>query len=168
MLTGCVPSYELAVLLSPVITMPSDYMLVIRNIAWIADNAELLDVFQVDFLVDGNIRCSVEDIIIQNTVRPAYRNGLATTLRMMPTHIVVDRNHALSVRATLRGPIDLAGNSPKFPGQPITTGDCTMQVFLQGWWANLRENLDGAPRATDLGDAGNITLEDDQSRGGYP
>ncbi len=43
-----------------------------------------------------------------------------------------------------------------------------MNVIVNGWLANLREDLDGGPRPTDLGDLDFTALEDDQSRGGYP
>lgn len=164
----CIPTYEQAKNMF-CYTVPADYFLVIRNIYWEALNAQQYDVFQFDFLVDGSTRISVEDMLIDPAApNQANRYAMAGSVRPMPTHIVVDRNHTLCVRATLRGPINLAGLSPYFPGQPITTGNCQMKVCIQGWLANLREDVDGAPRPTDLGDAASITLEDDQSRGGYP
>lgn len=152
--TGCAPTYEQSILLAPTITVPQDYMLIVKGISYEALNAELYDVFQIDFFIDGSLRMSIEDMLIDTApANQALRYGLAGHTRPMPTHLVVDRNHTLSIRTTLRGPINFQGNSPYFPGQPITTGDCSMKVILQGWMANLRENWDGAPRPTDLGSA---------------
>ncbi len=172
----CVPFYEQATLLyldgDPAVSMfqvPQDYCLVIAGFSYEALNAELYDVFQFDFLVDGLTKMVHEDISIDGAQpNPANKYALAGHTRQIKTHLVIDRNHTLAIRATLRGPIDFAGLSPYFPGQPITTGNCNMKIMLQGWLANLRENLDGAPRATDLGDADGLLLDETQSKGGYP
>lgn len=162
----CIPAYEQSTLLyfdgdttKTSFNVGQDYVLIIRAISYEALNAAQGDVFQFDFLVDGNAQIQIEDMNIDAAqANPAHRFALAGNTRQMPVHLVVDRNHTLAIRATVRGPINLAGNSPYFPGQPITTGDCHMRVYLQGWLANLRDNMDGAPRPTDLGDAGGMLL----------
>jgi hypothetical protein len=172
----CIPFYEQAQLLyyqgDPTHTtfdVPQDHVLVLRRLSYEALNAVQGDVFQFDFLVDGVTRFTVEDMVIDAAQpNPAHRYALAGHTRQIPIHLVVDRFHTLSVRAILRGPITLAGVSPYFPGQPIVSADCRMRVFPEGWLANLRDNLDGAPRPTDLGDAGDDILADVQTRGGYP
>lgn len=164
----CLPFYEQAAQVG-CFEVPQDYVLVIRNISYEALNAEIYDVFQFDFTVDGANRFTIEDMLIDPTsANPAHRYALAGHTRPMQTYLIADRNHRLCVRGILRGPIDLAGNSPYAPGDPITTGDCTFRILLQGWLANLRENIDGAPRPTDLGDLGGEGLEAVQQDGGYP
>jgi hypothetical protein len=164
----CIPFYEQATLMDFCFTVPQDYVLVIRNLSWEALNAVQYDVFQFDFLVDGSTRLSIEDMLIApGSANPAHKYALAGHTRPMPTHLVVDRNHTLCIRAILRGPIDFAGNSPFFPGQPIVTANCLMKVVLQGWLANLRENVDGGPRPTDLGDGGGFYV-DTHDRDGTP
>lgn len=153
---GCLPFYESASLIGDCYTVPQDHVLIIRNISYEVFDAVQYDVFQFDFLVDGSRRFGIEDMLIAPAVaNPGRRYALASHDRPMPTNLVIDRNHTLCIRGILRGPINLAGESPYFPGQPIVTGDCTMKVILQGWLANLRENIDGGPRPTDLGDLGN-------------
>lgn len=174
--TRCIPFYEQAQLMHlngnaafPSFVVPQDYTLVIKKISYEALNSVQDDVFQFDFLIDGNPRMSIEDINIDAAQpNPAHQYGLAGHTRQMPVHLVVDRNHTLAIRAILRGPIDFAGNSPYFPGQPIVSTNCEMRVYLQGWMANLRENVDGAPRPTDLGDADGLILTDTQQDGGSP
>jgi hypothetical protein len=172
----CMPFYEQAQLLyvqgdstRTALQVEQDRVLVIRRLSYEALNAVQGDVFQFEFLVDGALRFTVEDIVVDATQpNPAHRYGLAGHTRQIPVHLVVDRFHTLAIRGTLRGPLTLAGVSPYFPGQPIVSTNCYMRVFLEGWLANLRDNLDGAPRPTDLGDAGDDILADVQTRGGYP
>ncbi len=172
----CVPFYEQATLLYldgaigiGEYVVPQDYVLIIKGFSYEALNSQQGDVFQFDFAIDGNTRMVHEDINIDAAQpNPAHRYALGGHTRQIKTHFVVDRNHSLSVRATLRGPISFSGLSPYFPGQPSTTGDCQMKIYLQGWLANLRDNVDGAPRPTDLGDADNLLMDETQSRGGYP
>lgn len=149
----CLPFYETQAVMDPCIDVPQDYFLVIKRISYEALNGVQGDVFQFDFLVDNSLRASFEDVIIDAAQpNPAHKYGLAGHTRQMPLHLVVDRNKRLCIRAMLRGAINLAGLSPHFPGDPILTGDCHMRIYLQGWLANLRENVDGGPRPTDLGD----------------
>lgn len=167
-LEGCVPQYEISVLLG-CFTVPQDRTLVIKEIGYEALNAAQDDVFELEVTVDQSVRVRWEDINIDAAqANPAVRYGLFGHFRPMPTHILVDRNSTVCVRGTLRGPINLAGVSPFFPGQPITTGNCLMKAILYGWLAPLREDVDGGPRPTDLGDMDSVSLEDDQSRGGSP
>lgn len=165
---GCVPQYEISVSLG-CYTVPPDRSLTIREIGYEALNAAALDVFEIEVLVNQSVRLRVEDINIDAAQpNPANRYGLFGHYRPMPTNILVDRNQTVCVRGTLRGPINLAGVSPFFPGQPITTGNCHMKAVLYGWLAPLREDIDGGPRPTDLGDMGFMGLEDDQSQGAFP
>jgi len=165
---GCVPQYEISVSLG-CFTVPADRTMVIKEIGYQALNAAQGDVFQIEVLIDSSVRTSTEDINIDAAqANPAVRYGLFGHYRSMPTHILVDRNQTVCVRGTLRGPINLAGVSPYFPGQPITTGNCLMRAVLYGWLAPLREDIDGGPRPTDLGDMAMQALADDQSEGGLP
>jgi hypothetical protein len=165
--TVCMPWYEVDTLLGNTV-VPKDRTLVIKNMSYQALNASINDVFTITLYVDGVIAATIEDIYISAAPNPAQRYALAGHFRPMPLNLVVDRNSTLTVRAQLRGPINLAGVSPYFAGQPILSTDCHFKVLLQGWMSNLREDLDGGPRPTDLGDFGMIPLEDDQSRGGFP
>ncbi len=165
---GCIPWYEVATLLD-CFTVPQDRCLIIKNISYEALNAAVNDVFEIEVLVNNQTQHKTEDIYVDGAAaNPAQRYALAGHFRPMPVNILADRNATVCVRTTLRGPISYAGVSPYFPGQPIISPDCQMKVMLQGWLANLREDLDGGPRPTDLGDFGMIPLEDDQSRGGFP
>lgn len=167
-LSACVPQYEISVLLG-CFTVPADRCMVIKEIGYEALNAAQDDVFELQVLVDQSVRAQWEDINIDDAqANPALKYGLYGHFRPMPTHILVDRNATVCVRGTLRGPINLAGVSPYFPGQPITTGNCEMKAVLYGWLAPLREDIDGGPRPTDLGDMDFTTLESDQSRGAFP
>jgi len=164
----CLPFYEQAEQVG-CFTVPQDYVLVIRNISYEALNAEIYDMFQLEFLVNGANRFTIEDMLIDNTSpNPAHRYALGGHTRPIQTFLPVDRNHTLCVRGILKGQTDFNGNSAHQPGDPITTGDCTLRVILQGWLANLRENIDGSPRPTDLGNMGGLSPEDTQENGGYP
>jgi hypothetical protein len=164
----CLPFYEQATQVF-CYTVPADYFLVIRNISYEVLNAVIYDVFQFDFFVEGANRIRIEDMLIDPTsANPAHRYALAGHTRPMQTQLIVDRNQTLCVRAILRGPIDFNGVSPNAPGDPIITGNCIMRILLQGWLANLREDVDGGPRPTDLGDLDFVALEEDQSKGAYP
>ncbi len=165
---ACVPQYEISVSLG-CYTVPADRTLVIKEIGYEALNAVQDDVFELQVLVDQSVKAQWEDIAIDAAQpNPAERYGLFGHYRPMPTHILVDRNQTVCVRATLRGPINLVGVSPYFPGQPILSGNCSMKAVLYGWLAPLREDIDGGPRPTDLGDMDFLTLENDQSRGAFP
>ncbi len=161
----CVPWYEVDTILGGVQT-PKEYFYVIKNICYEALNAAQDDVFEISLLVNNSLVARWEDIAVDAAqANPATMYGLAGAYRQMPTQFIVDRRSSISVRARLRGAINLAGVSPNFPGQPIITGNCEMKVILNGWAANLREDRDGGPRPTDLGDMGFIYLDDDQSGG---
>jgi len=163
--SACVPQYELAVFIGSVV-IPKDYYLIIKNVSYQALNAVQDDVFELEFQDSGRTLAKWEDILIDAAaVNPAQKYALAGHFRPMPTHMLVDRNHTLTVRGTLRGPINFAGVSPFFPGQPIVSPDCQMRVLVEGWLANLREDLDGGPRPTDLGDMDFVALCDDQQFG---
>jgi hypothetical protein len=162
---ACVPQYELAVSLG-CFTVPADRCLVIKYVSYEALNAVQNDVFELQFTAEGRQLAKWEDILIDAAApNPAQKYALAGHFRPMPTHMVIDRNQTLCVRGILRGPIDLAGVSPYFPGQPIVAPDCHMRVRMQGWLAPLREDLDGGPRPTDLGDMDFVALMDDQQFG---
>lgn len=164
---ACVPWYEVATSLGCEV-IAQDRALIIRGISYEALNASLDDVFEITILVNNMPVAVIEDVYVQNTPNPAQRYALAGHFRPMPLNIIADRNASICVKATLRGPITYAGVSPYFPGQPIVSADCQIKVLLQGYLANLREDLDGGPRPTDLGDFGGIIMQDDQSRGGFP
>lgn len=165
---ACVPQYEISVLLGCYV-VPADRTLVIKEIGYEALNAAQDDVFEIEVLVDQGVRLRIEDINIDAAQpNPAVRYGLYGHFRPLPTHILVDRNQTVCIRGTLRGPINLAGVSPYFPGQPIVTGDCSMKATAYGWLAPLREDIDGGPRPTDLGDLDGVALENDQGQGGFP
>ena len=167
-LEACVPQYEIGVTLG-CFTVPADRTLVIKEIGYEALNAAQGDVFELEVTVNQSVRVRWEDINIDATQpNPAVRYALFGHFRPMPTHILVDRNCTVCVRGMLRGPVNLAGSSPYFPGQPITTGNCAMRAVLYGWMAPLREDIDGGPRPTDLGDMDFMTLENDQSGGAFP
>lgn len=164
---ACVPWYEVSTLLGTY-QVPQDYMLVIKQVSYEALNAALLDTFVIDFLSNTQNLLQLEDMFVDNTTsNPAQQYALGGHFRPIPTNCFVDRNGVLTVRGTLRGPIDIAGVSPYFPGQPITSTDCQMKVVIDAWLANLRDNSDGGPRPTDLGDFGNLLMDDDQSGGGF-
>lgn len=165
---ACVPQYEISVSLG-CFTVPADRTMVIKEIGYEALNAAQDDVFEIQVLVDQSVRAQWEDINIDAAqANPAQKYGLFGHYRPMPTHILVDRNATVCVRATVRGPIALNGVSPYFPGQPIVTGNCSMKSVLYGWLAPLREDIDGGPRPTDLGDMDFMTLDNDQQRGAFP
>lgn len=162
-ISGCVPWYEVDTLLGG-FRVPGDRFYVIRQVSYEALNAAADDVFEWSISVDGKLVARWEDIGVDVAqANPAHKYGLSGHTRMLPLWFIADRNSSLNVHARLRGAIDLAGNSPNFPGQPILTGNCLMKILLQGWLSPLRENRDGGPRPTDLGDLGFIALDDDQS-----
>lgn len=162
---ACVPWYEVDTVLGN-LTAPKDYFYVVTSASYQALNASQDDVFEFSLLVSNNLVVRWEDIIADATQpNPANRNGLAGYQRPMPCWFICDRTQTITARARLRGQIDLAGISPNWAGQPILTGNCHMRIILNGWMANLRENVDGGPRPTDLGDFGNAFLEEDQGGG---
>jgi hypothetical protein len=123
-------------------------------------------VFEFSITVNGKLVARFEDIAIDVAQpNPAHKFGLSGHTRMLPCWFIADRHTSINVHARLRGPINLAGVSPYFPGQPIATGNCLMAITLNGWLANLRENKDGGPRPTDLGDMGFLALDEDQGGG---
>lgn len=159
----CVPWYEVDTVLGNIVA-PKDYFYVVTSASYQALNAAQDDVFEWSLLVQNNLVARWEDISADAAQpNPANQNGLAGYQRPMPCRFICDRNQTITARARLRGQINLAGVSPNWPGQPILTGNCHMKIILNGWMANLRENVDGGPRPTDLGDFGFIFLEDDQS-----
>ena len=167
--TACVPWYEVSSLLAPAYTVPQDYMLIIKEISYEALNAALFDTFVLDILSNNQPLTQLEDMFIDNTTpNPAMQYANGGHIRPILTNMFVDRNGSMTIRGTLRGPIDINGVSPYFPGQPITSTDCQMKVIVYGYLANLRENADGGPRPTDLGDFANLLMDSDQSGGAYP
>lgn len=167
--TACVPWYEVSTLLAPAFTVPQDYMLIIKEISYEALNAALFDTFTLQVLSNNQNLLQLEDMFIDNTTpNPAMQYANAGHFRPVPANCFIDRGGSLTIRGTLRGPIDINGVSPYFPGQPITSTDCMMKVVVYGYLANLRENADGGPRPTDLGDFANLLMDSDQSGGAYP
>jgi len=165
---ACIPWYEVSTLLLPTYTVPDDYMLVIKEVSYEALNAAIFDSFVVDFMSNNQPLMQLEDMFIDNTTpNPAQQYANAGHFRPVPTNSFVDRTGAFTVRGTLRGPIDINGISPYFPGQPITSTDCMFKVIVYGYLANMRENVDGGPRPTDLGDFANLLMDDDQTGGAY-
>lgn len=162
---GCIPWYLVPTFLTK-FTVPHTYMAVIKGISYEALNADQNDVFTIRVWVGGELAAEFEDINADSTQsNPALRYGINGFTREMPVNIIADYDSEIVIEATLNGPLDLAGNSPYFPGQPITTGDCLVRVILNGWMANVREQVEGGSRPTDLGNLGNLPLLDDQ--GGY-
>ncbi len=162
---ACVPWYEVDTVLGN-LQVPKDWFYVVTDVSYEALNAAQDDVFEMAILVNNNLVVRWEDIAIdQAQPNPAQKYALAGHFRPLPVWFLADRNSTITIRSRLRGPISLAGVSPYWAGQPILTGNCQMKVILHGWMANLRENVDGGPRPTDLGDFGMIFLEDDQSGG---
>ncbi len=163
-LTACVPWYEVDTIIGAGIRVPGDRFYVIRQVSYEALNAAQDDVFEFSITVNGKLVARFEDIAVDAAqANPAHKYGLSGHTRMLPLWFIADRSTTLNVHARLRGAINLAGVSPNFPGQPILTGNCHMKIILQGWLSPLRENRDGGPRPTDLGDMGFIALSDDQS-----
>ncbi len=164
-LTACIPWYEVDTLMGT-IAVPGDRFYVIRQVSYEALNAAQDDVFEFSILVNNKLVARWEDIAIDVAQpNPANKFGLSGHTRPLPLWFIADRSQHISVFARLRGAINLAGVSPNFPGQPIITGNCHMSIALQGWLANLRENRDGGPRPTDLGNMGNLAVFDDQGGG---
>ncbi len=164
-LNACVPWYEVDTLIGG-IRVPGDRFYVIKQVSYEALNAAQDDVFEWTITANGQVVARWEDIAIDAAqVNPANKYGLSGHTRMLPLWFIADRSTAINVHARLRGAINLAGVSPNFPGQPILTGNCQMKIILQGWLSNLRENRDGGPRPTDLGDMGFLALSDDQGGG---
>lgn len=163
--SGCVPWYEVDTLIGGV-KVPGDHFYVIKQVSYEALNAAQDDVFEWTVTVNNQVVARWEDIGVDVAqANPANKYGLSGHTRMLPLWFIADRSSTINVFARLRGAINLAGVSPKFPGQPILTGNCQMKIILQGWLSPLRENRDGGPRPTDLGDMGFIALSDDQGGG---
>jgi len=164
---ACLPFYEQTQLIG-CYEVPQDYVLVVRNISYEALNAAQGDVFRFEFYIDSSFVMAIEDKVVDATApNPAHKYALGGNTRMLQTHLVVDRNRTLCVRGILNGVVNFEGVSVHAPGDPIITGDCTFNVYMQGFLANLRENIDGGPRPTDLGDGDGEFLELTQEYGGY-
>jgi hypothetical protein len=162
---GCVPWYLVPTLLGT-ITVPHDYFYVIKSVSYEVLGAVQGDAFRVHITANSMLATSFEDMVADAAqVNPALRYGLNGYTRPLPVNIIADRDTVIAVNAELQGPLNLAGVSPRFPGEPITTGNCLIRVVLNGWAAPLREQVDGGSRPTDLGNFGNLPLFDDQ--GGY-
>lgn len=162
---GCIPWYEIPTQL-PTVQVPHGYFFVIKGISYVALNGVQDDVIDFQLLVSGALAAHWEDAIADAAqASPANRYALAGTAHDMPLNIIADHDTVITVLATLRGPLNLAGVDPNFPGQPITTGNCLVRVILNGWAVPMREQTDSGSRPTDLGDFGNLPLTDDQ--GGY-
>lgn len=159
----CVPWYEVDTVLGN-LQVPKDWFYVVTDVSYEALNAVQDDVFEFSLLVNNNLVGRWEDAEADAAQpNPAEQNALAGHYRPMPVWFIADRRSIITVRGRLRGQINLAGVSPNFAGQPIISANCQMKVILHGWMANLREDVDGGPRPTDLGDFGFIYLHDDQS-----
>jgi hypothetical protein len=156
---ACIPWYEVATTMGCIET-PRGYLLVIKDVSYEAANAAQLDVILFQILVNGQLQAEWEDIVADAVQpNPVHRMALSGHVRPLPLHIVVPTNAEVCVKATLRGQIDLAGVSPKWPGEPITTGDCHVRVLLHGWYFPAMDNVEGGIRQGMVGDVGNRLIE---------
>jgi hypothetical protein len=159
----CVPWYQVSTQM-PCFKVPQGYYWAVKGLSYEALNAAQDDVFEFEVTVDGQQVLLFEDVVADAAQpNPAQKFGLAGHFRELPCHFIADFNTTVCARATLRGAVTLAGNSPNWPGQPIATGNCQMLLVFHGWLAPNRQNVEGGPRATDLGDFGNLNLMDDQA-----
>lgn len=150
--TTCLPFYEQDELMG-CFSVPAGYFLVINEISYQALNAVQYDAFDFVIRVNGQLKVTVEDTFVDGLApNPAQRYALSGHFKPLRTWFIADRNSRLCVHARLRGPISMAGVSPYAPGTPIASPDCHMTIILHGWLANMRNDLDGGPRPTDVGD----------------
>jgi hypothetical protein len=162
---ACVPWYEVDTLLGNLV-VPKDWFYVVTDVSYEALNAVQDDVFEFSVLVSNNLVGRWEDSIADAAQpNPAEQDALSGHYRTLPLWFIADRRSNITIRGRLRGQINLAGVSPNWAGEPILSTNCQMKVILHGWMANLREDVDGGPRPTDLGDFGFIYLHDDQGGG---
>lgn len=173
----CIPWYGVATALSLSLgvngcfTVPHDKCLVIKSVSYEALNAVLFDTFQMNVSVNGSPVLQIEDMYVDGTIpNPAQKYAMAGHYRPMPCNFIADHDSIVCCTGILLGQIPLAGPPAPgvFPGLPITSSDCMMKLILNGWLAPLRDVIDGGPRPTDLGDMDNASIQDDQSRGGFP
>ena len=148
----CIPWYEVQEVVG-CFDVPRDYLVVIKDMSYEAANAAQDDVVAFQLFVNDSLKVEWEDIITDALQpNPVHRFGISGHVRSLPCHIVVPTSSQVCIKATLRGPINLAGVSPYWPGQPITTGDCHVTVNFNGWFFPAMANVDGSPRQGALGD----------------
>lgn len=158
----CIPWYLVDTSVG-VITVPDDWLYIIKGISYESLNGVQGDVFTFRCLVNDSTQLEWEDIVADAAQpNPAHKFGIAGHTRPLPVHIIAPQSSTIRVTSILNGPLTLAGTTPRFSGEPISSGDCTVKVLLNGWAMPARENIRSGARPTDLGDFGNLPLMDDQ------
>lgn len=161
-LRQCIPWYLVQTEVG-VITVPSTYLYIIKGASYESLNGVQGDVFTFRLLVNDSTVAEWEDIVADAAQpNPAHKFGIAGHERPLPLTVIAPQDSTIRVMATLHGPLTLANTTPRFSGEPIASGDCTVKVILNGWAMPARENLRSGARPTDLGDFGNLPLMDDQ------
>jgi hypothetical protein len=148
--TVCIPTWEQEYNVG-VILVPAMTMAVIRSVSYeVISGIAPFDVFECK-LYDPALRVTWEDAIVDAVAAaPALRHGLAGDTLPLPIEYHGDRNKSLRFTVKARGVVTLAGASNHFPGE-LLLPNMFFRLSVQGWFAPLRDDLDGGVRPTDLG-----------------
>lgn len=148
--TVCVPTweeeYQVGTLISPEMSIT-----VIESVSYecISGLAQF-DIFEWALYRPGKV-AQWEDMIIDPlTANPSLRHVFAGHVRPLPLIHRVDRGQTAWFTVKARGIVDLAGLSNHNPGDPLIP-NANFRLNVQGWRTQLRRNVDGGPRPTDLG-----------------
>jgi hypothetical protein len=157
----CVPTYEQDYLAGTYNNVNME-MMIIQGISYhCISGLGQYEVFEIA-LYDGlTEKMRWEDTLMDPTTGdPSKRYVFAGDTKPLPAFLIVDRNHQLHIKVKARGFIDNNGVSVHGPGEPLVP-NANFRINLHGWIAPMRDNLDGGPRPTDLGNMDHVRMDAD-------
>lgn len=146
---GCAPTWEEDHLLGTY-RVGDMVMMVIKGISCISiSGLGLLDTFEVT-LADPSPMVRFSEMVVDlGTADPSHQYLFQGDTKPLKVEYHIDRGRLLQVSIKPRGVLTAAGASNHFPGEILA--NCHFRVTLHGWFAPLRDNIDGGPRPTDYG-----------------
>lgn len=165
--TICLREWEVDTLVGT-IAAPEMGMLVIKSLSYdFISGLKQYELFDVVLRESGAERLRVEDMIIDPTkANPSHKYVFAGDSQPLDVWQRIDRNHKALFQVRARGVTDFSGTSTHAPGDPIEPS-AWFRLTVAGWVTPLRNNNDGAPRATDLGNMENLMLDPDRYLEGF-
>jgi len=154
----CTPTWEQEHLVGR-ITAPDMHMMVIQAISYeMITGLNQYDVFEFVGRESGTEFLRVEDMMIDPLIAtPARRHVFAGDDREMNIFYWLDRNKSAAFYVRPRGLVAMNGVSNHLPGDPLIP-NAHFRLSIRGYYAPIREDLDGGPRTVDLGELNDMDM----------